>query len=715
MKSKLNFFGCVKGQAGMVDVMVFSVIVIASITFLFAYTADHQGAKISDVQKQAMNEYAAKTLLMLDYVTVDSDISYATIQKTAVKKTNYSAILNERKKINSIKAEIMEMDSLERSIEQTGVSSVNGKIVDSVENIEEEIEQLHKDVELVHDSADNIKKDAEHFMENIDKICISVKNISDKFGGVFGDINCNIGKSDIIKPLDEIIAETEKTGVELEKIRVRVNEYKKKILIFPSDEIPGIKKSIHEIRCTLIAITSDIDHFMSYFEVGVDLNTSLIDLWPVNANLSGKTISEVTGEAFFTRNNIASTSLNAGEDDFSFVRPISTGAGIFFFRNDDNKEIFNGISGLFNATGEKEEDMGVYSEETTDCKTSKSTEECASESVSSLDLIFDGKTAQVEKNEIEAGCIELNGVSSAYLINSDFFNLKIAVNFKGGQAGGCGGVPDTAPGQLTVIKNGEKLNSYGFKKDYGNYEDNEEHPPYNVTVRIAHTGSDTFITPSICLDEVTGEVDTGEKDGYWRIVERTVKTTCYAASEVKKYYFIGGEYPMLNFVTINYTPSGNKTTIHFSIIITEGNKNITNITEKKVKVNISKEESDENETIKFLKQTILGFMLLGREDLRDDVKEMTKKRLNLLLSDQGYDYCYEAVDECGDCGNPIFSLISVPGISGSQNKIIISSDNINQESCDYVKVLNYSYSFAHQVLPVPENHRGEMRLYIWRK
>lgn len=29
----------------------------------------------------------------------------------------------------------------------------------------------------------------------------------------------------------------------------------------------------------------------------------------------------------------------------------------------------------------------------------------------------------------------------------------------------------------------------------------------------------------------------------------------------------------------------------------------------------------------------MGFMFLGREDLRDDVKEMTKKRLGIILSD----------------------------------------------------------------------------------
>lgn len=101
-------------------------------------------------------------------------------------------------------------------------------------------------------------------------------------------------------------------------------------MLFPSDDLSEIEKSIHEARCTLIAVTSNMDYFMSYFEFGVDFNASLIDLWLVNANLSGKTISEVTGEAFFARNNIVSASLNFEDGDFSFVCSILTGVGFFY-------------------------------------------------------------------------------------------------------------------------------------------------------------------------------------------------------------------------------------------------------------------------------------------------------------------------------------------------------------------------------------------------
>jgi len=684
---------------------MFSVISIAAITFLFIYAQGYQISKVEDTQKQAMDEYSAGVLLTLDHVTVDDHINYATVQETAVRKTNYPSILAAREWVGYIENEIETLDEIERSIDQTGGLTDAAEIVNAVENIGDEIEYLQDEVTAMQSSAEDIREKITDFTGNVEAVCDNIENISDIFGGVFGNIDCDINAEKITEPLDEIIIKTDEAYSDLDSLKSQVSGYKENLLTFPSDDVSEIKKSIHEIRCTLIAIKAEIDHFMNYFEVGADPDASLIDLWPVNVNFGGESVSRITGEALFVKNNLISTTF----ENNSFIRPLATAAGLFFLRN-ASTGMGDEIDELFDKIGEKEEVIEIY-ENTTDCQGSIDPE-CGPEPLSSLDLKFDGKGVSVNRNDLGGNCFELYGTSPTYSISGDGFAVNIEVGFKDNLADNCDGSPE--PGTLTVVKNGADLDSYGFEKDHGNYEDHQKYDPYDITVRIAHTGSDTWTSPPMCLDETIGsDVIVEEGDG-WRVVERTIKTTCYEAAEVTKYYFID-EYPMLNFVTINNTLKENRETIHFSVTITEGVRNISDVTEKKLKINISKQEIEGNETEKFLKQILLGFILLGREDLRDDIRDMTKMRLDNLLSEQGYGYCYEAVDECQDCENPLFSSLADMDSLGGRNKIIISSDDPDADSCDYVRYEDIPYSIAKQPLSVPENHRGEMKLYIWRK
>lgn len=657
MKQKFNkkFRENRKGMSAMVDVLLFSVISIFAITTLFIYAQSHQISQVSDVNQQAMNEYTSNTLLTLNYVTVGEDIKYSTVQKSAVTKTEYSKVLTAREWINYINDGVETVDVIERSIDQAGEVETPAEIVDVVNDIEKQINGLQEEVNAVHDSAKEMKNEIKQFGDSMKELCEGMESVSEKFGSVFGkNMNCNnidTQTSEATKLLNEIITQTDKVNTELENVKEQLDSYKDSVQILPADQTPEINKKLHEIRCTLIVIKTSIDHYMNYLEVGVDLEASFIDLWPVEANLRGKTISEITGEALLVRNNFAST------DAFgtSYARPLATGAGLFFFRNKST-----GIGSMID--GKLEELPGT---EISDCD-----ESMCSDPIAPLNkLEFEADPAGISNTGSD--CIKSEGGASINF-NGNLFGVKIAVD----------DCASGKKGKLTLTQNNEVLDDYAFDKYKGNHENNINYGDYNVTVHISHR-KDTSVCK--CKVDCQGE-DT--KD-------------CYKIIKIHSFHNKGvvdiSQYQNYIKIASANNPDNYEIT-KFEAVILDGGETI-----------------EESTTDDFVKQIILGFIFMDRDDLRDNVKEMTKKRLDNLLTNQGYKYCYEAYDECEDCTNPVFSTFTGSEWLAGKNRIVITSDGSEPESCDYVKDRNITYGYANQPLAVPDNHHGEMRLYVWRK
>lgn len=656
MKQKFNkkFMENRKGMSAMVDILLFSVISIFAITTLFVYAQSHQISQVSDVNQQAMDEYASNTLLTLNYVTVGEDIKYSTVQKSAVTKTEYSKVLAAREWMNDINDGIETVDVIERSIDQTAEVEPPAEIVEVVNDIEKQINFLQEEVMVVHDSAERMMEEIEKFGDGMKVLCEGIENVSEKFGGVFGkNMNCNnidMQISEATKPLNEIITQTNKLNTELENVKGQLADYKDGVKILPADKTPEIKKNLHEIRCTLIVIKSSIDHYMNYLEVGVDLDASFIDLWPVEANLGGKTISEITGEALLVRNNFASTDAF----DTSYARPLATGAGLFFFRNKST-----GIGSMID--GDLEELPGT---ELLDCDESM----CSDPDAPLNKLEFEDNPVSISNTGSD--CVKSEGETSI-TFNGNIFGVKISVD-------------DCASGKkgiLTITKNNMALDAYSFDKHKGNHENDINYGDYNITVHISHR-KDT----SSCKCKVDCQ---GEDTKY-----------CYKAITIHRFHNEGAEdiSQYQNYVKIEDADNpDNYETTKFEMVILDWGETI-----------------EESTTDDFVKQIILGFIFMDRADLRDDVKKMTKKRLDNMLTNQGYKYCYEAYDECEDCTNPVFSTFTSSEQLAGKNRIVIASDGSNRESCDYVKDMNSTYGYAHRPLAVPDNHHGEMRLYVWR-
>ncbi len=426
-----------KGAAAMVDVLMFSIISIVAITTLFVYAESHQISKIGDVQKQEMDEYTTNALLTLNHVTVDGDIKYSTVQPQAIKEVDNEVVSGIRDVTNELQECIETVDEIERTVDED-----TSKLVDQIESTRKQIKIINGKLDEINEKVKKVEANMASASDAAENLCKAVNQVSGTFGGIFKECSGSVDTSH----LKEMQANCQEMNKQLNNVDNKLQDYKSQIGGAKVD----ILKIIKEVKCTLISTKSTADHYLNYFELGVCSNASFIDLLPVEANLGGKTVSEITGESFYVRNNFA----DAGED---MTRPILTGGGLFFFRN-------------------------------------------------------------------KAGDFE---------------------------------------------------------------------------------------------------------------------------------------------------------------------------------------------------EMAFGLALMGRRDLRDEgdtnVKNMTQKRLENLLSNQGYKYCYEAVDECYKCNNSVLEFFNENEFLEGTNRILISNDNPDADSCDYVKDMNVTYSFAHQPMPIPNNRRGEMRLYVWRK
>jgi len=339
-----------KGQASMVDVLLFSVILIAAATALFVYAEKHKAAVVEDVQQQALDEYASKTLRSMYHVRVSSnELEYETVQQFAVKKVNDPHVQKVRELVNKLNDIVEVIEDIEEKIYQ-GNMEVNNQI-NTARSLTSQAQSLT-----------NVVSDTSYLTSNLGNIdsytsggilgSLSSGTSGGGVGGMLGKMLGGLALNYLSNVIPSAITGSalgtgggslSDLNSELSGLNSQLSEFDSDMADFQHEvnsNSQDILDELEKVKCKIVNIKSIADHYLSYVETGISMNDpTFFDLLVVETNPKGRTLTQVTDECLYVKDNLAET-----EDVFQWL---TIAAYLFRKENigmsDSKKEIVYGI------------------------------------------------------------------------------------------------------------------------------------------------------------------------------------------------------------------------------------------------------------------------------------------------------------------------------------------------------------------------------------
>jgi hypothetical protein len=282
-----------RGVSSTIDIVMYSMIIIIAMAFLQVYSVTHQSTDIKELKAKAEEKYAANTLLTLSYLT-NKDADYMTVQAQAVENTPdedlqpivgaADSIRNNSRALN----EKLENWSKNVTAAHDEIKAVIGEAMENVSAVKEAIDAQQEGLGV----------ELEKAKDNCDDYVGNINTFSELIGGetLSGDPCTGI------EDTESYISDTTK-GIDESLIKVNDTLYKIKDSI--DTDLDLVQGYLQEARCILKEVDIKTDRFVTYAQLGVRENTTLIDLWPAKANLGTKTVTETIGEALYTEDRLA--------------------------------------------------------------------------------------------------------------------------------------------------------------------------------------------------------------------------------------------------------------------------------------------------------------------------------------------------------------------------------------------------------------------------
>jgi hypothetical protein len=288
-----------KGISGIIDVALFSSLIIVAIAFLQIYAVSHTSTSIKDQKILSQNSYAQNALHTLGYVTAKA-ASYDTVQDSAITNTSdpdLEALVNMSDKARNYSR------SLDRKLENwsRNITAASDEITGELDEIRENITDLRTGINEKTSSLIDALNEAK---DTCSDITDGLNAYAEIIGGAplsLDDDPCD-GVDESVKQVSNI-----STGIDisfadaeqkLEDIADTVNSNTEKAL-----------ESITSARCILREVDVKLDRFTTYAQLAVKEDTTLIDLMPAKASLGTKSVKEVLSESLYVEDRLARSGL----------------------------------------------------------------------------------------------------------------------------------------------------------------------------------------------------------------------------------------------------------------------------------------------------------------------------------------------------------------------------------------------------------------------
>jgi hypothetical protein len=282
-----------RGVSSVIDILMYSMIIIIAIAFLQVYSITHQSTNVKELKAKAEEKYAANALLTLSYLT-NKDADYKTMQSQAVENTpdeDLQPIVNAGDSIRNYTS------FLDGKLENwsKNVTKFHDEIKAGIDEAMDNVSILKEKIDAEKDGLTN---ELERAKDNCDNYVDSVNTFSELIGGetLSGDPCAGIDDT------ESYISNTTKA---IDDSLIKANDTLYKIKDSIDTDLDLVQDYLQEARCILKETQVKTDRFVTYAQLGVKENTTLIDLWPAKATLGTKTVTETIGEALYTEDRLA--------------------------------------------------------------------------------------------------------------------------------------------------------------------------------------------------------------------------------------------------------------------------------------------------------------------------------------------------------------------------------------------------------------------------
>jgi hypothetical protein len=284
------------GQSTAIDIGMLTMIIIIALTFLQMYSITHASTSTKNFKEQIMTEYAQHALLSLSYVS-PTGADYSTVQPDAVGNTYLGEV---EELINAslvLRNYTNRTDALLENWSENITASTE-EIINSIDVIKSNISKLRSEVKKESDSlsvlggmmpdCENTTKGLNSFADLIGGTTI-LTDSCDYVSGLARTVN------DTLNVADNLLYQSE----------TKLGEVK----YYVASDADMALKAIQDARCVLREANVKIDYFISYAQLGLKDNVSLLTTMPATASIDSKTVTEVIGESLYIEDRLAESSL----------------------------------------------------------------------------------------------------------------------------------------------------------------------------------------------------------------------------------------------------------------------------------------------------------------------------------------------------------------------------------------------------------------------
>ncbi|MFZ2456178.1 MAG: hypothetical protein WAX07_06855 [Candidatus Altiarchaeia archaeon] len=291
-----------KGISSLFDVMIYAIILVMAFAAIQIYSVSHQSASIKNIGYEAENRYAAQTLDALSYLTIDGD-GYETVQAGTIENVEDKDL----KKLSDAGKLLRELTgNLDATLD--GWSDNSSKLKEDLTRVKTSIELARQILTTTKYYVDKTSKEIQKLPAKCDEILdVNV------YGQIIGGININ--DSDPCAQVDALTSRvTNASAGVIEQIDTSDNALQDiitKIDSYSEDQM--LLDRIQQTRCLLREVNVKLDHYISYAELGVKENATLIDLLPVRADLRTAPLTMMAGESLYVEDRLVQSDyLRAG-------------------------------------------------------------------------------------------------------------------------------------------------------------------------------------------------------------------------------------------------------------------------------------------------------------------------------------------------------------------------------------------------------------------
>ena len=288
-----------KGISGIVDVALFSSLVIVAIAFLQIYSVSHASGSIKNIKYAEQSGYAQNALHTLGYVTA-KEAEYDTVQASALENATDPGL-----------EALIEMSDEARNYSRSldaRLENWSRNVTAAAEDIASEIDSIRKNLSDLHAGIKEKTSDLTDALNGAKDTCSDITGGLNAYAEIIGATPLT-QEEDPCDGIGESIQQINVISAGIDDSYSSADEALEDVVDAVHLGEDAALEYITVARCALWEADVKLDRFTTYAQLAVKGDTTLLDLMPARASLGTKTVKEVLSESLYVEDRLARSGL----------------------------------------------------------------------------------------------------------------------------------------------------------------------------------------------------------------------------------------------------------------------------------------------------------------------------------------------------------------------------------------------------------------------